>query len=99
MRRRDFIYLTGLGASVMMLPDLKAFGNPVDPSQLLDGIDVKVKKELADAALTAAKAKGASYADIRIGRYLNQFVITSENKVLNVANTESFGVGIRVIAN
>jgi TldD protein len=99
LRRRDFIYLSGLGASALMLPDLKAFGNPIDPSQLLDGIDVKAKKELADVALNAAKAKGATYADIRIGRYLNQFVITRENKVLNVVNTESFGVGIRVLAN
>ena len=100
MRRRDFIYLSGLGASAMLLPDLKAFGKTVDVQQLLDGgIDVKAKKELADVALNTAKSKGASYADIRIGRYLNQFVITRENKVLNVANTESFGVGIRVIVN
>ena len=100
MRRRDFIYLSGLGASAMLLPDLKAFGKTIDPQQLLDGgIDVKAKKELADVALNTAKSKGAAYADIRIGRYLNQFVITRENKVLNVANTESFGVGIRVIVN
>ena len=57
------------------------------------------KKELSDVGLNAAKAAGASYADVRIGRYLNQFVITRENRVLNVANTESYGVGIRVIAN
>lgn len=100
MRRRDFIYLSGLGAGAMLLPDLKAFGKTVDPQQLLDGgIEVKAKKELADVALNTAKSKGATYADIRIGRYLNQFVITRENKVLNVANTESFGVGIRVIVN
>lgn len=100
MRRRDFIYLSGLGASAMLLPDVKAFGKSIDPQQLLDGgIEVKAKKVLADVALNTAKSKGASYADIRIGRYLNQFVITRENKVLNVANTESFGVGIRVIVN
>jgi TldD protein len=100
LRRRDFIYLSGLGAGAMLLPDLKAFGKSIDPKQLLDGgIDVKAKRELADVALNTAKSKGATYADIRIGRYLNQFVITRENKVLNVANTESFGVGIRVIVN
>ena len=100
MRRRDFIYLSGLSAGAMLLPELKAFGKSIDPQQLLDGgIDVKAKKELADVALNTAKSKGATYADIRIGRYLNQFVVTRENKVLNVANTESFGVGIRVIVN
>jgi TldD protein len=56
------------------------------------------KKRLADAGLNAARAKGASYADVRIGRYINQFIITREDKLLNVVNTESYGCGIRVIA-
>ena len=54
---------------------------------------------MADIALNAAKAKGASYADARIGRYLNQFVTTQETRVDNIVNTESAGIGIRVIAN
>lgn len=88
----------GLGALVM--PNLSAFANTVDPSRFLnDGIDVKLKKQLADVALNVAKSKGATYADVRIGRYLNQFIVTRENRVQNIANTESFGVGIRVIAN
>ena len=36
---------------------------------------------------------------MRIGRYLNQFIITREDKVQNIVNTESYGVGIRVIAD
>jgi TldD protein len=66
---------------------------------LNDGMDVSLKKQLADVALNAARAKGATYADVRIGRYLNQFVATRENRVQNVANSESFGVGIRVLAD
>ena len=99
MRRRDFVYLSGLGAGTLLLPGINAMGTTIDPSQALEGMDVKEKKQLADAALSTATQKGASYADVRIGRYLNQFIVTRENKVLNVANTESFGVGIRVIAN
>ncbi|WP_454801544.1 TldD/PmbA family protein [Mucilaginibacter phyllosphaerae] len=99
MRRRDFIFLTGVGAGAMMLPSLDGFSKNIDVQQALEGVDVRIKKELADAGLNAAKGAGASYADVRIGRYLNQFVITRENRVLNVANTESYGVGIRVIAN
>jgi len=84
----------------MVLPDFSLLGNTIDPLQALQQtIDTAQKKQLADIALNAAKSKGASYADVRIGRYLNQFVITRENRVQNVANTESFGVGIRVIAN
>ncbi|GAB2561736.1 TldD/PmbA family protein [Spirosoma areae] len=63
------------------------------------GVDVAIKKRLADAAMNAAKSKGASYSDVRIGRYLNQFVVTREDKVQNIVNTESYGVGVRVIAD
>jgi TldD protein len=67
---------------------------------LLDPLmDASQKKQLADIALNTAKSLGATYADVRIGRYLNQFVITREKKVQNIVNTESFGVGIRVIVN
>jgi TldD protein len=99
LKRKDFLYLSGLGAAALILPDLSAFGNPIDPLQALEGVDAKIKKELADVALNAAKSKGATYADIRIGRYLNQFVSTREKRVQGIANTESFGVGIRVLAN
>ena len=54
---------------------------------------------MADVALNAAKSKGATYADVRIGRYLNQFLTTRETRVENISNTESYGMGIRVIAN
>jgi len=57
------------------------------------------KKVLADIALNTATKLGATYADARIGRYLNQYVFTREDKVQNTVNTESFGIGIRVIAN
>lgn len=84
----------------MMLPDFLLYGRSIDPMQALEQrMDAAKNKELADIALNAAKSKGATYADVRIGRYLNQVVVTRENKVQNVANTESYGVGIRVLAN
>ncbi len=92
--------LSGMGFGAMMLPNIPIMGNTVTPEALLEGgIDVALKKRLADAALNAAKSKGATYTDVRIGRYLRQFVITREDKVQNIVNTESYGVGVRVIAN
>ena len=89
-----------MGIGGLVLPGFSAFGNPIDPLQALnERMDAAEKKQLADIALNAAKSKGASYADVRIGRYLNQFVVTREKRVQNIANTESYGVGIRVIAN
>lgn len=99
MKRRDFIYLTGMGAAATMLPGIPVMGNPIDPARALERVDVALKKQLADVALNAARSKGATYTDVRIGRYLNQFVVTREDKVQNIVNTESYGMGIRVLAN
>jgi TldD protein len=99
MKRRDFIQLAGMGAGAMMMP-MPAFSQTVDPARMLVPLmDVKQKKILADVALNTARSLGATYADVRLGRYLNQFVATREKKVQGISNTESFGVGIRVIVN
>ncbi|SFR77579.1 MULTISPECIES: TldD/PmbA family protein [Maribacter] len=99
MKRRDFVQYAGLGAGALMMPSL-LLGNDIPTEALLEpGMDVLIKKNMADVALNTAKSLGATYADARIGRYLNQYVFTREDKVQNVVNTESFGIGIRVIAN
>ncbi len=99
MKRRDFIQYAGLGTGAIMMPSL-LMGNNIPVEALLNpGMDVITKKLLADVALNTARSAGATYADARIGRYLNQYVFTREDKVQNVVNTESFGIGIRVIAN
>lgn len=99
MKRKDFIYLAGIGLSAAALPNIPAFGKPVPPEAGYTTVDAAIKKKLADVALNAARSKGATYTDVRIGRYLNQSIITRENKVQNIANSESYGMGIRVIAN
>ena len=101
MKRRDFVGLSGLAAGALFLPSFPSLGGTlVDPARLLEpGLDLTQKKRLADAALNAAKAAGASYADVRIGRYLNQSIFTREKQVQNIASGESFGCGVRVIAN
>lgn len=99
MKRRDFVQYAGMGAGALMMPSL-LLGNDIPTEALLEpGMDTLVKKKMADVALNTAKSMGATYADARIGRYLNQYVFTREDKVQNVVNTESFGIGIRVIAN
>ena len=99
MKRRDFVYLTGMGAAAAMFPSIPVWGMDVPLNAALDRIDPALKKRMADVALNAARSRGASYTDVRIGRYLNQFVVTREDKVQNIVNTESYGMGVRVIAN
>jgi len=96
VERRNFIKLSGLATGVLMIP---VWGLPRPLLGAITPIPSADKKALADVALNTATSNGASYADVRIGRYLNQFIITREDKVQNVVNTESYGVGIRVIAD
>jgi TldD protein len=99
LKRRDFIYTSGVGAAAAMLANIPGMGHPIAPEKALEFVDVGLKKQLADVALNAARSKGATYTDVRIGRYLNQFVVTREDKVQNIVNTESYGLGVRVVAN
>ncbi|WP_442682909.1 TldD/PmbA family protein [Stenotrophomonas sp. JC08] len=95
MQRRQFLTLSGLGLAGMMLPNARL----IAAEELLAPADVAKKKALADTVLALAKRGGASYCDVRIGRYLNQAIVTREDKVQNVTNRESAGVGIRVIVD
>ncbi|MEL6924729.1 MAG: TldD/PmbA family protein [Bacteroidota bacterium] len=98
MERREFLRLSGLGLGALMVP-VSAYSNSVPLDYYAAPVDPAIKKRLADVALNAATKVGASYADVRIGRYRNQYVFTREEKVQNIVNTESYGVGVRVIAN
>ncbi len=99
LKRKDFLYLTGMGIGAGLLSRVPVFGSPVSIGEMLNPVDVAIKKKMADIALNAARSKGATYTDVRIGRSLNQYVVTREDKVQNIANTQSSGMGIRVIAN
>ncbi|WP_222564697.1 TldD/PmbA family protein [Novilysobacter antarcticus] len=96
MDRRDFLKASSAGIGLLLLP---AFGRAIAAEELITRIDAVLKKRLADTALDTARAGGATYCDVRIGRYLRQFITTREDKVENVVNTESTGVGVRVLAN
>ncbi|MBJ7310179.1 TldD/PmbA family protein [Rugamonas sp. CCM 8940] len=96
MERRAFLNISSLALGSMLLP---AFGRAIAAEELLKPVALQFKKMLADTALTAATQAGASYCDVRVGRYLNQFITTRDLNIENVTNTESAGVGVRVIAN
>ena len=94
MERRDFLKYSGFGVGVSLMPGQVLLA----AEQLQTPLALAAKKALADAAMTAATKAGASYCDVRIGRYLQQFITTRDQSVENVVNSESVGVGIRVIA-
>ncbi|MEV4779587.1 TldD/PmbA family protein [Burkholderia sp. LMU1-1-1.1] len=95
MERRSFLKVGAAAGGSLLIP---VFGNAIAAEELLNPMAVQFKKSLADAAMNAATKAGASYCDVRIGRYLNQFITTRDLNVENIVNTESSGIGVRVIA-
>jgi len=55
--------------------------------------------EFAAEALGACKDGGASYTDVRIGRYRRQSINTRERQITGVSDSESYGIGIRTLVN
>jgi TldD protein len=100
--RRDF--LKSLGAAALVA----GAGRPANAAEAIarrfgaapgaSSTDALVQ-ELATEALDAAKAAGASYADVRFGRYRRQSINTRERQVTGVSDSESYGVGIRALVN
>lgn len=94
--RRSFLKTTGLAlGTAATLPSW------IDDSLAAEAIAATAvdKEGLADVALSTAKRLGAAYADIRINRYRYESIATRERQVQNVAQSSSFGFGVRVLVN
>jgi TldD protein len=91
--RRDFIKSSAAAAAV--LGSRSVLGTPVAAPRA-HGTDAFVE-DLAMEALNAARSAGASYADVRVGRYRRQSINTRERNVTGVSDSESFGIGVRTL--
>jgi TldD protein len=96
VERRDFLQYSGLVAGALALP---VRDRRLDFLGSITPIPAADRKDLADAALNAARTAGATYADVRIARSLSQFVSARERKIQGIGGNESYGAGVRVIAN
>ena len=56
-------------------------------------------QELANWAIETAKRRGASYADVRVMDIRHRDISTKNGEVGTLAESESLGIGIRVIAD
>ena len=107
LSRRKFLELTGSAAAAALATEL--FGLPqLNASNAAAQRPSASLSALAEVALSTAKKLGATYADIRINRYRDQivalrsspdFATGKTNHVPTANETQSFGFGVRVIAN
>jgi TldD protein len=98
MKRREFLLhgaaaTAALGAGSAILPRVAAGAAPGDT------LDAAVSRELAMRALDAARSAGASYADFRLSGNRAQALGTRERQITFFNDSETFGFGVRVLAN
>ncbi|HEY0243476.1 MAG TPA: DNA gyrase modulator, partial [Gemmatimonadaceae bacterium] len=100
--RRDFIkkgtLVAGAIAAEAAFRKAHGLGPLAPPEPAPPAMDAAIRDLMMDA-LNAAKLAGASYADVRIGRYLQNFVSTREQQITNVVDTDSIGAGVRALVN
>jgi TldD protein len=89
--RREFLQTAGAAFAGSVVLPRWAYASTPPPAADVD------REALADAALSAARRAGASYADIRVNRYRFESVSTRERQVQSVSRTDSFGFGVRVL--
>lgn len=97
--RRDFLKTTAAAALIVGAPRLAtAAPSPIiSPTRLPERWNEAAAEDLMAEALNAARDAGATYADVRIGRYRRQSVGTRERQITGVSDSESYGMGIRTI--
>jgi TldD protein len=105
--RRDFLRQggTALGAAALAgsalggIPRLLSAAPAPADRALAAFLDRAQTKELMATALGAARAAGATYADVRISRQRQNFVFTRERQIQNVVDTDTLGVGVRALVD
>ncbi|MBC7841100.1 MAG: TldD/PmbA family protein, partial [Gemmatimonadaceae bacterium] len=104
--RRDFLASSAAAAGAMAIASLPAnaesltrrFGPPLPQPHVQPPMDAPTK-DLLMAALNSAKMAGASFADARIGRTRRNFVITREQQIIEIVDTDTMGCGIRALVD
>jgi TldD protein len=93
--RRDFLKTSAAATALIIAAPNSVLGARRPPARWIE----TESDELMAAALSAARAAGATYADVRIGRYRSQNIGTRERQITGVSDSESYGMGIRTIVN
>ena len=101
MRRRDFLVTGGTAAAGIALSPHLVHGiidaNRLVPAGPHSSVGDAYDRDIATAALDAATRAGTSYADVRVSTNRSQNVSTREQIVTGLSDSETSGVGVRVL--
>jgi TldD protein len=100
--RREFLKaagLTGLALAAASGAPSKLFASSTAAPGEVERFQSAAPKELMMEALNAAKGAGASFADARIARFRQNFVVTREQQIVNVVDTDTIGCGVRALVD
>ena len=95
--RRDFLRVAGwTGAGIALPGCLLRASDPAAPSAFAEK-PPESPEDLCRLAIRAAERSGADYADVRLARYRTQIVYARDRRIASVDDSESFGIGVRVL--
>jgi len=97
--RREFLRTTGAAAAAIAIASAPRRVEAAPAHEHLDRFQSGASKELLLEAINAAKMAGASYADCRIARFRQNFVVTREQQIINVVDTDTLGCGVRALVD
>jgi TldD protein len=101
MDRRNFLrgaLAAGALAAMKWPQDATANAHITPSGPIFSKVSPK-EQTLAETLLTYAKSQGATYCDVRISRYRSQSVGVRERIVTGISDSDSYGIGVRVIKN
>ncbi|HYD55231.1 MAG TPA: TldD/PmbA family protein [Gemmatimonadaceae bacterium] len=104
--RRDFLRTGALAAGALAtrpaFDRAEALALSLPPAGTIvpvEPLEPAVARELLLAAIDAAKAGGASFADARINRARQSTVATREQQIVGVGDSDSQGMGVRALVD
>ena len=101
--RRDFLKQSGIAAAGLaatgMLDPRRVESELASLRHADEMPPDDVVRELMMTALDAARSGGASYSDVRIGRYRGSSLSTRERQIVNTSDTDSVGAGVRALVD
>src|SRR5262249_54874226 len=93
----EFLQHAGCAACALGADHLFSNVSSAAAAEAYARLDDAARGKLADMALDLASRAGASYADVRIGRYESEYIHARERRIDQLTPSHAVGFGVRVL--